>query len=162
MMRLSRLADYGVLLMTQMARKPDLVVNTHDLVEASGLPAATVSKLLATLARHDLLESIRGSKGGYLLARPPSAITMEQIITAIDGPISLTLCVDESGDRCGVSSFCVSQTYWHRINEAIKDALDQVTLAEIAGSVPAFFAAGEVTAPAGDQHRKGATGAGGS
>ena len=129
MIRLSRLADYAVMLMSQMAREPSAVVNVQNLVEASGLSAATVSKLLATLARHGLLGSIRGRKGGYRLARSPANISMEQIIAAVDGPIALTVCVDQGIDSCSVSAFCTSRGYWHRINEAIKEALDQVSLA---------------------------------
>lgn len=139
MIRLSRLADYGVMLMSQMAREPSAVVNVQNLVEASGLSAATVSKLLATLARHGLLGSIRGRKGGYRLARSPANISMEQIIAAIDGPIALTVCVDQGIDSCSVSAFCTSRDYWHRINEAIKEALDQVSLAEVASSMPMFL-----------------------
>ncbi len=145
MIKLSRLADYGVLLMSQMARKPEEVANAHDLIDASGLPAATVSKLLATLARHELLESIRGSKGGYRLARPAADISVEQIIAAVDGPIAVTMCVDEDGDGCGVASFCTTQGYWQRINRAIKEALDKVSLADIATAVPMLMDPGEMT-----------------
>ncbi len=134
-MRLSRLSDYAVLLLTQVAREEDAIHNAHDLSESTHLPAPTVSKILATLAREDLLESVRGRQGGYRLAQPPSEITVEDIIAAVDGPIALTHCVEHGSGTCDVEAFCPSSTHWHRINEAIRSALGDVSLAELTAPV---------------------------
>ena len=131
MIRLSRLSDYAVLLMTHIAHRAAETHNAHDLAEKTHLPAPTVSKILATLARKDLLESVRGRQGGYRLAQDSSDITVEHIIAAVDGPIALTQCVDRGPGSCGVAAFCPSSSHWHRINEAIRGALDEVTLAEL-------------------------------
>ncbi len=93
MIKLSRLADYGVALMTSMAEDTDRVHNVFDMSVATGLPTPTVSKVLATLARNGLLLSVRGAKGGYRLGRMPQGISVADIIIAIDGPIALTQCL---------------------------------------------------------------------
>jgi FeS assembly SUF system regulator len=135
--RLSRLADYGVVLACQMAVKADGCHNAYDLAAATGLPAPTVSKLLAALARAGVLVSQRGAKGGYRLARAPEAITAADIVSAVDGPIALTVCIEHGAGACDVESLCPTRSGWRRINDAVRDAMKSVSLAELAFSVPA-------------------------
>jgi len=137
MIRLSRLADYGVVLACQMAVKADCCHNAFDLAAATGLPAPTVSKLLAALARAGVLVSQRGAKGGYRLARPPGAITAADIVSAVDGPIALTVCIEHGAGACDVESLCPTRSGWRRINDAVRNAMKSVSLAELAFSVPA-------------------------
>lgn len=132
MIRLSRLADYGVNLMAHMAQTPESAHNAIDMVLVTGLPVPTVSKVLATLARHGLLVSQRGAKGGYSLARAPESITIAEIISAIEGPIALTNCIKSGPGNCEVEPVCSSRFSLHRINAALQSALSGVTLAEIA------------------------------
>jgi FeS assembly SUF system regulator len=137
MIRLSRLADYAVLLMSRMANAPDRTHNAIDIAEATGLPTPTVSKLLATLAREGLLKSVRGAKGGYGLAQPARDITVAHIIAAIDGPIAITYCIEHGPGSCDVENLCPSRHGWQAINRAVQQALNGVSLAEIsAGPVP--------------------------
>jgi FeS assembly SUF system regulator len=135
--RLSRLADYGVVLACQMAVKVDCCHNAFDLAAATGLPAPTVSKLLAALARAGVLTSQRGAKGGYRLARAPEAISAADIVSAVDGPIALTVCIVHGAGACDVESLCPTRSGWRRINDAVRDAMKSVSLAELAFSVPA-------------------------
>lgn len=137
MIKLSRLADYAVVLLTQMVGETKAVHNAIDLAERTGLPVPTVSKILATLARDGILLSVRGAKGGYRLAAPPSRITVAAVIAAIDGPIALTQCVDTAGN-CNVESLCPTRAGWHKINDAILSALTGVTLADLMGEPLAF------------------------
>lgn len=130
MIKLSRLADYAVLLLTQMGGGGRAVHNALDLAERTGLPVPTVSKILATLARDGMLLSVRGAKGGYRLAMAPERITVAAIIAAIDGPIALTQCVDAAGS-CNVETLCPTRAGWHKINAAILGALSGVTLADL-------------------------------
>ncbi len=130
MIKLSRLADYGVVLMTRMAEDTDEVHNALDMSVATGLPTPTVSKVLATLARNGLLLSVRGAKGGYRLGRTPQGISVADIIIAFDGPIALTQCIEHSG-KCEVESTCPSRRGWHLINNTVRQALEQVSLADI-------------------------------
>lgn len=140
MIKLSRLADYAVVLLTQMGDDPKRVFNAMELAERTGLPVPTVSKILATLARHDILKSVRGARGGYRLAATPDRISIADIIAAIDGPIALTQCVDTSADDCTVETLCPTRAGWHRINEAVQSALGGVSLAELSAPVPSLAA----------------------
>jgi len=134
MIRLSRLADYAVVLMSQAAREPAAVHNALSLAEATHLPAPTVSKILAMLARDGLLESSRGREGGYRLAHPANQISADAIIAAVDGPIALTVCVDHGhgASQCEIEALCPSRANWQRINDAVRGALRQVMLADLA------------------------------
>lgn len=132
MIRLSRFADYGIVLMGRMAVMPGELHNAVDLAEAAGVPAPTVSKVLARLARYGLLSSVRGSRGGFRLARPVSDISVEDIIAAVDGPIALTLCMEGGDNTCTIQSLCPSQQNLQLINDAIRTALRSVTLEDLA------------------------------
>ncbi len=137
MIKLSRLADYAVVLLTQMGGDTKAVHNAIDLAARTGLPVPTVSKILATLARDGVLASVRGAKGGYRLSVPPPRITVAAIISAIDGPIALTQCVDTKGN-CNVETLCPTRSGWHKINDAILNALSGVTLADLMGEPLSF------------------------
>ena len=144
MIRLSRLADYGVALAGRMANSPERYFNAFELAGAAGLPAPTVSKILAMLARGGVLISQRGAKGGYCLARGPSEITLAEIIGALDGPIALTLCLEQGDGACDVEQLCPSRRGWQRINESIRKAFEEVSLAEMCA--PGMFI-GPLAAP---------------
>jgi FeS assembly SUF system regulator len=136
MIRVSRLADYGVVLACHIASHQGQCHNAYDLAESTGLPAPTVSKLLAALAKAGILISIRGAKGGYRLARSAEQITAADIVTAVDGPIALTICLEQGDGVCDVESLCPTRRGWHRLNEAIRTALASVPLSELALGVP--------------------------
>ena len=140
MIRLSRLADYAVLLMSHMTRQPKEVHAAVVLADKTRLPMPTVSKILAKMARAGLLESVRGRGGGYRLAFSPRDITVEQIISAVDGPIALTICLESHGVSCKLEDVCPSQPNWRRINDALRHALSGVSLSEISNPVPLNFA----------------------
>lgn len=132
MIRLSRLADYSVALMTHIADQPDRLRNGNDLASALRLPAPTVSKLLGKLARAGLLTSYRGVDGGYTLARRPEAITMADIISAVDGPIAMTECIDTTSiGACTIEGICPARASWQKINDAVRNALAGVSLADV-------------------------------
>jgi len=145
--RLSKLADYAVVMLSYMAAREGEVYTTARLAERSAVPEPTAAKVLKLLARSALLESQRGSNGGYGLARPAAEITVADIIVAVDGPIALTACVEGSSDHCGVEQLCSMRGNWNRVNRAIRDALEDVTLADMA--VP--FAAAPVAARQSEQ-----------
>jgi FeS assembly SUF system regulator len=132
MMRLSRFADYAVLLMTHIARHPDRSHTAAEVARAAPLPAPTAARVLARLCRHGLLTSTRGVKGGYMLARSAARISVGAIVSALDGPVSLTRCVKPGPGHCEVEAVCPSRVGLHYINVAVRKALDEVSLAEIA------------------------------
>ena len=138
MMRLSRLADFAVVLMTHVAQHHERVHTASETAAATQLPVPTVAKVLARLCRERLLTSIRGVKGGYRLARPAAEISVGAIVNTLDGPIALTQCIKLGPGRCEVEAVCPSRVGLHRINVAVHKALDDVSLADIATPPPAF------------------------
>jgi len=134
MIRLSRLADYGVVLAGSMAANPERFYNAYELAATTHLPVPTVSKILAALTRHGVLTSQRGAKGGYRLARSPAEVSVADVVAAVDGPISLTLCADHGESNCDVESVCPNRRGWQRINTAIRKAFQDVSLADMFGS----------------------------
>ena len=126
------MADYGGVRMTRFAGAPQTLRTAPELARACGLPLPTVSKLLKMLAQGGLLESQRGTKGGYRLALDAQAITMADVIGALDAPIALTDCMDADGLVCEIEALCPTRTTWRRINDAMVEALSGVSLADMA------------------------------
>ena len=111
MLRLSRLADYGVVLLHQIASASDLC-NSRELAAQTGIPRPTVVKVLKDLSREGLLLSVRGVHGGYRLAQPADEMSILSIIEAIDGPISLTACAQNTGPACDHEGHCQIREPW--------------------------------------------------
>jgi FeS assembly SUF system regulator len=135
-MRLSSLADYAVVMMSAAARKcgASCRLNATMLAEETGLPLPTVQKLVSKLSAAGLIESARGTGGGFRLARPPAAITIADIVEAIEGPIALTTCVDSGRHDCAVEGSCRVKPHWNAVNGAVKGALAGVSLASLSGN----------------------------
>ena len=131
MIRIARLTDYGIVLLTHMAARPHRLHNAAELAGDVGLPAPTVSKLLRILAREGLLASHRGVKGGYGLAKPTDEISVASIIRALEGPIALTTCNSDLPGECAHEPLCPVRGPWHRINEAVRRALEGVRLSDM-------------------------------
>jgi FeS assembly SUF system regulator len=135
MLRITKQSDYGIVLMTLFAgAEAGRVHSTRGLAAGARLPLPTVSKILKALARAGLLQSHRGVKGGYRLARDPSRISVEEIIRALEGPIAITECMDNGSD-CEIEGTCPVRGNWQRINAAVKDALAAIPLSEMAAQV---------------------------
>ena len=130
MLRLSKLTDYGTVIMTHMARAPERTYSAAELAAAIGVAAPTASKILKTLARGELLTSLRGARGGYMLSRPPGEISIARIIEAMEGPIGVTECSATAG-LCLQEGCCSVRENWQRINQVIRHALDHMSLAEM-------------------------------
>jgi FeS assembly SUF system regulator len=131
MLKLGKLADYGTMIVTVLAAEPARLYPAQELATRTHVAAPTVSKLLKLLTKAGLVESLRGAHGGYKLARSPDAITVADVIGAIDGPIGLTECSVHKGD-CAVESTCGVRGNWRLINTAVHQALKAVTLADMA------------------------------
>jgi FeS assembly SUF system regulator len=132
MIRIARLTDYGIVLLTHFARDGQVpVLNARDLAAEARLPLPTVSKLLKLLSKGGLLVSHRGVAGGYSLARPAGAISVAQVIGALEGPIAMTECSDDAQGCCSLESVCPTQSNWRKINSAVRRALEDLTLADM-------------------------------
>lgn len=130
MLRMSKLTDYGTVILAQLAAKRTGLSTAGELAVATHLGRPTVSKLLKALTNAGLVVSERGARGGYALARPPEAITAAEIIDALEGPVAITACSSSKG-LCDLESVCRVGTAWQRINVSIRSALQQVTLADL-------------------------------
>lgn len=136
-MRLSNLADYAVVLMSAAARQCGSVpIHAAMLAEQTGIPGPTAQKLVSGLARAGLLVASRGSGGGVRLARPAAAISVADIIEAVEGPIALTSCVAEGRHDCSLEGSCKVQPHWGVVNGAVRSALAEISLASLS-AVPA-------------------------
>jgi len=130
MLRLTKLTDYGILLMTQMAASEQDRFTAAKLAGITRIPAPTVSKILQMLLHQGLLDSTRGAHGGYRLARPAAEVNVRDIIQVFEGSIALTECnLDES--LCDQHAFCATSNNWKRINRAVGEALGDISLADM-------------------------------
>jgi FeS assembly SUF system regulator len=132
MIILSKLADYGVIVATHLAAHPDRQATAAAIAAATMLPRATVAKLLKALAHAGLVSATRGAAGGYRLARRPGAISVAEVVAAIDGDIGLTQCSVHATD-CTRTNYCPTRPHWIAINRAVGAALSAITLAEMIG-----------------------------
>jgi FeS assembly SUF system regulator len=135
MIKLGRLTDYAVTLLTQMVREDTGVWAASDIAGKTGLPLPTVSKILKQLAKSDIIQAQRGASGGYRLARPAASITVAAIVEAMDGPIALTECTESGDHSCSVEPICPMRGNWDKVNRAVREALATVSLADMLGSV---------------------------
>jgi FeS assembly SUF system regulator len=132
MLRISRLTDYATVLLAALASEPQRVQTAASLAELTHIAAPTVSKLLKQLQRAGLVTSTRGPHGGYQLARPAAQISAAAILDALEGPVALTDCSAGHG-QCEIEESCRVGRVWQRLNLAIRRALYEVTLAQLAG-----------------------------
>lgn len=130
-LRLSKLTDYGTVAMTHIAREPGRIHAAAELAAAIGVAVPTISKVLKMLVRADLLQSVRGAKGGYMLSRSAGEISIAELIDALEGPVGVTECSVIAG-LCALEGSCLVRGNWQRINGVIRDALGRMTLADLA------------------------------
>ena len=136
MLRVTKLTDYATVVLTVLAARPGDVLSAPDLAEHAGLEAPTVAKVLKPLAQAGLVEGFRGANGGYRLARDPAAISLVEIVEAMEGPLGMTECSLHDG-QCGIEQSCGVRANWRRINDVVADALRGVSLAEMLQPAPA-------------------------
>lgn len=130
-MRLSNLADYAVVTMAAAARHcGGARTSAAELAAETGLPAPTVQKVVSKLSAAGLLRAVRGARGGLQLARPAAAITLADIVEAVEGPIALTACVE--GIDCAVDHNCTVRPHWPMVNQALRGALAAIPLTQLA------------------------------
>lgn len=136
MLRLSKLTDYAVVVLTRLARDgaaPSGPVQTAlSLAGETGIAEPTVAKVLKLLAHSGLVEGVRGPRGGYRLTRALASVPLSEVIVAIDGPIALTACVDGGTGMCDAEAICPVRGRWDPVNDAIRRALSGITLADLA------------------------------
>ena len=144
MLRISKLTDYGTVVLAYLAGESGKVCSAAEVAQATGIAVPTVSKLLKSLARARLVTSTRGANGGYQLSRLPGEISAASVIDALDGPVSITEC-SATDSHCDYEQVCNVGSAWQRINIAIRRALEDVSLSDLLRAnspVPRFRFAG--------------------
>jgi FeS assembly SUF system regulator len=138
MLKLSKLTDYGVVVLSSLATDRHGQMSATELSQVTGLPEPTVAKVLKQSSHAGIVTGQRGAAGGYRLAKPARDISVANMIEAFEGPIALTACVDGASGGCSVEQLCPMRHNWDVVNRAIYDALSKVTLHDMAnGRVPA-------------------------
>jgi len=131
-MRLSHLADYAVVLMTAAARRPaGARLSATELSAETGVPLPTTQKLMGQLAGCGLLSSVRGAGGGFALSRPAAAISLADVVEAVEGPIAMSACSDGKFD-CALDAHCRVKPHMGVVGNAVRGALGAVSLTELA------------------------------
>ncbi|CDG33684.1 SUF system Fe-S cluster assembly regulator [Parasaccharibacter sp. TMW2.1882] len=129
MLRLSKLADYATVVLVRLGVRGDLAT-AASLAQETGVPEPTVAKLLKGLAAGGLVVSFRGARGGYRLAEELADISVARVISVVDGPICVTACCD--GKECAHGETCGLSGQWDMVNAAVRQALETITLADMA------------------------------
>ena len=132
MLRIGKLTDYATLILATLAADRSRLQNAASLAQRTHIAAPTVSKLLKQLHRAGLVNSTRGTHGGYQLALDPESISAATILDALEGPVALTECSAGVG-HCGIEHTCSVGRGWQRLNLAIRRSLGEVSLAQLAG-----------------------------
>ncbi len=132
MFRLTKQADYGIVLMTHLARDGDRRLTAPELASETQIPLPMISKTLRLLVREGLLISHRGAHGGYALARSADKISVAAMISALEGPIAFTECIEDSPGECSQEAVCLLRANWQMINDSLRDALERVSLEMLA------------------------------
>jgi FeS assembly SUF system regulator len=131
-LRISKLTDYATVILARLAGSSGQHHTAASLARATGIAAPTVSKLLKQLHHAGLVESMRGLHGGYRLSQPAANISAATILDALEGPLALTECATSHG-QCDIRANCAVSSSWQRINRAIRQSLEEVSLADLAG-----------------------------
>ena len=131
MMRINKLTDYSIIIMTEIAAMGSTEVHTaKKIAKQTNIPLPTVTRLLKKLSNDQLLTSQRGNQGGYALAESSSTISIASIIESIEGPIALTEC-STNECACSYESKCSVEVPWQKINKTVKSALEEIKLNEM-------------------------------
>jgi FeS assembly SUF system regulator len=130
MLRIGKLTDYAMLILSQMAKESHVVLSASILAELLHLPLPTVSKVLKILADNGLVNSIRGADGGYHLARAPEAISIADVITAMEGDLAMTECC-EASSLCSIETLCTMRENWRQINGTIHLFLARLSISDM-------------------------------
>ncbi len=137
MIRIRKMTDYGIVILAHFARHDAYRLHSaRSVAEETRVAAPTVSKLLKQLTSAGLLTSCRGAAGGYQLAVNANAVTVAEIVEALEGPIGITECSEPGGSQCEETGHCRLSMHWPHINLAVRSALAAITLSDISRPLP--------------------------
>ncbi len=137
MIKISKITDYGLVLLTHLVQDGESRVWTaKDLALATKIPQPTVGKILKILSRGEVLESTRGSLGGYRLSRNPASLSLAHVIDVLEGRWAVTQCGDSKNITCDIQHSCPNKTNWQKINRLIYGTLQGFSLEDMAKPLP--------------------------
>lgn len=139
MLRLNKKTEYALLAIEHMAAKESQtgdITNTREISDTYHIPLSLLAKVLQTLASKGLVKAVQGTKGGYLLGRGLSSISIADVIEAIDGPVAMAECFNESRIECPQWSDCTIKDPFAELNNKINKLLKDTTLADLAPHTP--------------------------
>lgn len=131
MLKISKLTDYAVVILSRLAVFPQKLFSASEIAEQTTITLPTVSKLLKLLTKAHLLESVCGAEGGYRLVRPSNQITLVDVVNAIEGLPSLTICCQPAKGNCMQGAACTVKGNWQYLNHFILKTLANLTLADM-------------------------------
>ncbi|MCB1538958.1 MAG: SUF system Fe-S cluster assembly regulator [Alphaproteobacteria bacterium] len=131
MIKLSRMSDYALVVLEMLSRNSGAPLSAPQIAEGAGLPEPTVAKVLKQMATGGLVTSVRGVNGGYAIARPAGEISVFDIVSAIEGRLSLTACVEGHDEPCALEGACAMTGRWNPVNAAVRGAFESITLADM-------------------------------
>lgn len=134
MLKIGKMTDYAILLLAAMAKAPDAVISAASLADQVRLSAPTVSKILKILGDANLVTSLRGADGGYLLNKSAADISVSDVIAAMEGDLAITECCD-SINHCTIGTLCAMQDNWIKINGLIKELLSKLSIIDMTGPI---------------------------
>jgi Rrf2 family protein len=130
MVRISSRCEYGLRAMVYLAGHAGRPVPLSEISAAEAIPGPFLERILARLREAGLVKATRGVSGGYQLAQAAAGIAVGDVVTALEGPLSLVGCVPD-GTACERADSCASRIVWRRLDDAITGALDGITLADL-------------------------------
>ncbi|MES2729456.1 MAG: SUF system Fe-S cluster assembly regulator [Pseudomonadota bacterium] len=133
MLRISKMADYAIVVLADLADAPQDNVATSVAVAArTSIPEPTVAKVMKPMTKSGWLVAQRGARGGYKLAQPLAGIAVSDVITLFDGPLTLTNCGDDTdAHQCKVGMACRVRGRWAKVSQALHDTLRQISVADL-------------------------------
>ena len=144
MIKLNKMTDYAVVCLGMLSRKPGYPMSATELSKETGITLYTVQKLLKVIvSKSDLISAHRGALGGYILNRNSSEISVVEIIEALEGPITLTSCVDNSENLCESSDIWFLGGKWNKVNNIIRKTLNDISLNDLLNFENPFASKGE-------------------
>ena len=128
MLRITRLADYSVLILCCFQGKK---LTAKDISRITSLGLPTVNKILALLVKANMLKPLRGSNGGYLPEKNFKEISIKDILEAIEGPVAITKCTDDNNKKCNLLNTCITKNVWTQVNSSVLETLHNIKIKDI-------------------------------
>ena len=131
-MKISTRGRYALRLMLDLAlNDPDQYVTIKSISERQDISNKYLEQIITALSRAGYVKSIRGAQGGYKLARPAEEYTVGMVLRLIEGSLAPVACMDDTPNKCPRSNDCVTLDVWKKLNDAINDVVDNITLADL-------------------------------